>query len=130
MPYTINHEPALGILEVKFYGAITAPILRESNAECIAMQKRTGATGFLVDADGWELTAPMVDVYELPAKFYQQENLDRRTRIAILQPKTERSGQAANFFLDVCHNRGWHARIFADRAAAMEWLSKREAAPT
>ena len=126
MPYTIRHDPSLGVLEVTFAGTITPEVLRDSNAECIAMQKSTGAMGFLVDAGGWELTAPMIDVYELPTKVYPQQDLDRRTRSAIMMPPPGNARQGALFFQDVCRNRGWSARIFDDRAAAFAWLSTSE----
>ena len=129
MAYTLVPDAERDIVEIVYSGAITAQTLRAATAEALALQKRTGALNFLINADGWDLSASLVDVYELPAKTYWQEDLDRRTRIALIRPHAASAEQGALFFQDACRNRGWNARVFDNRAAAIDWLSKREAVP-
>ena len=125
MPHTLREDAGLGIVEVIFTGTITAQDMRASTAEAIALQKRTGAVNFLLNADGWDLKASLVDIYDLPTKTYWQEDLDRRTRIAVMLPHAASAKQGALFYSDASRNRGWNVRVFDDRAAAVEWLSKR-----
>ena len=59
--------------------------------------------------------------YALPTREYPKE-LDRRTRIAIVQPTNEKAREAARFYESTCRNRGWNARVHPDRDSAMAWL--------
>ena len=121
MPYRITHDGELGIIEVVFLGNITPEDLRASTSECIALHKRTGALGVLVDSNTWELGAPATQIYELP-KEYLKDGLDPRIRIAVLLPTQPAAVEGARFYEDVCRNRGWNARVMPDRASALEWL--------
>ena len=120
MPHTT--KVAGPIVELTFTGPISGTDMHAASSETIALQKRTGLTLFLVDAGSWTLTAATADIYKLPAETYGRENVDPRTRIAIVTPRDASARQGALFYEDACRNRGWNARVFDDRAAAVEWL--------
>ena len=120
MPYTTN--VAGHIVELTFTGPIAAADMHAASAETIDLQKRTRLNRFLIDADSWALDASTSDIYKLPAETYGKEKVDPRTRIAILMPRHESARRGALFYEDACRNRGWNARVFDDRAAAVEWL--------
>jgi hypothetical protein len=122
MPYSVKHDPVQGIVEVTLTGPITGADLRAATTECTSLQKQTGATRFLIDANGWDVSASLVDIYEIPTVQYWREGLDRHSLIATIFPGSASGQQAANFYETVCQNRGWHARVFPDRQGAVAWL--------
>ena len=86
------------------------------------MQKRTGITKFLVDVNGWDVQVPLIDIYEIPKTQYGKEELDVRSRIAVILSASASVQEAARFYETVCFNRGWNAKICSDRQSAMDWL--------
>ena len=124
VPYSVKHDPLLGIVEVTFTGLLSGADLREATTECIALQKQTGATRFLVDLNGSELGASTLDIYDLPDKQYGEEDLDIHSRIAVILPTTGKTREAALFYEAACRNRGWHTKVLPDRQSAIEWLKE------
>lgn len=124
--FAIHHDPESGVVELTFTGAIGGDALRNATTEAIALQKRTGALRFLIDANGWDLEASVVDIYQLPGETYWREGLDKQTRMALILPAALNARRGALFFEDACLNRGWNARVFQDRRAALEWLWNRK----
>ena len=124
MPYSVKHDPLLGIVEATFTGLIAGADLRKATTECIALQKQTGARRFLIDLNGWELGASTLDIYDLPDKQYGEEDLDIHSRIAVILPTTGKTREAALFYEAACRNRGWHTKVLPDRQSAIEWLKE------
>ena len=122
MAFTITHDSSRGLATVTFNGAITPADLWSSAAEAIALQKARGIWRFLVDSPDWNLTATIIDLYDLPTREYTKADLDRRSRIAIVQPNNEKALEGARFYENACRNRGWNARVHPDRKSALEWL--------
>jgi hypothetical protein len=125
MPFTVEHDAARGFATLRFSGTITGENLMESSARCFALQKETGCLRFLIDSDEWDLAASVLDLHALPHREYVKAEVDRRTRIAVVQPTNEKALQGARFYEDACRNRGWNARILPDREAAIAWLEGR-----
>jgi len=122
MSYTINHLANLDIVELTFTGIISGSDLREATTECIDLQKETGVTRFLVHANGSEVVASFVDLYDLAEKQYHKEGLYRQSRVAVVFPTTLSAQTAADFYKNVCRNRGWNAQIHPNRQSALDWL--------
>lgn len=66
--------------------------------------------------------ASFADTYNLAERHYTDEELDRRSRIAVLLPTSASGCEAARFFETVSRNRGWNVRVCLDRQTAVEWL--------
>lgn len=122
MPYAVSHDLPLDIVEVKYTGLVSGADLKQATTECIAIQKRTGATRFLVDMDESELKASTLDIHDVPENQYWDQNLDRRSRIAVILPKAPGTRKAADFYEAACRNRGWNAHVLPDRQSAIDWL--------
>ena len=122
MPFKVDHDSGLGIATLTLSGTITNEDLVASSVQCIALQKATGCLRYVIESADWNLVASSVDIYALPAREYPKAELDRRTRIAIVQPTNEKAREAARFYESTCRNRGWNARVHADRDAALAWL--------
>ena len=122
MSWTYKHNSTLQIVEVDCSGRITASDLRELTSELIALQKVEGPKKFLVDSSAMQLAATIMDVYDLPAKQYQEEGADRRGRLALILSTSPKEREAGQFYEAVCQNWGWSVRAFQQRAEAIEWL--------
>lgn len=122
MPYSVKREPALDIIEVTLTGLITEADLREATTHAISLQKQTGTTRFLVDANGRDVRVPLIDIYEIPRTQYGKEELDIKSRIAVILSASVSVQEAARFYETVCFNRGWNAKICSDRQSATDWL--------
>ena len=73
MPWTYEINPTLQIVEVAYTGNTTARDLQESTSAFIALEKKEGLNRFLIDTSEMELTASIMDVYNLPDKQYLEE---------------------------------------------------------
>jgi hypothetical protein len=122
MPYIVKHLPNLAIAEITLTGDISGNDLREVTSECITLQKLTGIKRFLVDANGWEVVASFLDVYEIAETQYQAEGLHRHSHIAVVLPTALSAQVAANFYETVCQNRGWNAVVHRNSQSALDWL--------
>jgi hypothetical protein len=117
----VDHDSEIGIATLTFSGTITNEDLVDSSVQCIALQKASGCLRYVIESTDWNLVASSVDIYALPTREYPKQ-LDRRTRIAIVQPTNEKAREAARFYESTCRNRGWNARVHPDRDSAMAWL--------
>lgn len=122
MPFTVTPDAVPGIVEVALTAPITEGDMIGATAACASLQKQTGAMAFLIDANAWDAGGPLVELYDIVSKQYGDLALDRRTRIAVLQPATASGQEAARFYETLCRNRGWIAQVCRDRAGAVAWL--------
>jgi hypothetical protein len=127
MPYTVKHNPTLGVVEISFSGEVPGSELRSSTAEGIRLQERLGITKFLILMDGdCEIVATVMDIFALPTVQYLNLNLDKQSRIALVVPSSKSARDAARFYETACVNRNWIVRVLPDRPAALVWLNERE----
>lgn len=125
MAWHASYQQALHIVEVVYTGPTDQRDLQQATSHCIALAKANNTTRFLVDAAALELTASLIDVYNLPEKQYIEEGAERTSRIALIRPRQPRSQEAADFYETVCRNRGWIVKVVATRAEAVDWLLER-----
>ena len=123
MSYTINHNASLGIIELIYSGQITGTDLKEATSKCISLGKQTGTTKFLVDEVGMDLTASIVDFYDLPTKQYEDEEANRQSHVAVILPTSKEARNAVQFYEIACQNRGWFVHVFSERQSAINWLT-------
>jgi hypothetical protein len=101
MPFRVDHDSEIGIATLTFSGTITNEDLVGSSVQCIALQKATACLRYVIESADWNLVASSVDIYALPTREYPKQ-LDRRTRIAIVQPTNEKAREAARFYESTC----------------------------
>ena len=126
MAWTHEYNSTLRLVEVVFTGDTTGRDLHEATTKAISLSKERGITRFLVDAAELKLSAPLIDIIDLPDKQYVEEGLDRRSRVALITPISPRGKEAAQFYETVCYNRGWQVQLFTTRDEAMAWLHAAE----
>lgn len=122
MAWSSKYIAELGIVETIYRGPTTRSDIKEATTASISAARQAGTTRGLVDATDILFAASLVDLYDLPASQFECEQLDRRSRIAVLLPKDAKAREAAHFYQAACLNRGWNAKAFADREAAIVWL--------
>ncbi len=71
-----------------------------------------------------EITASLIDVFNIPDKQYVEEKADRTGRVALILPSSPREKKAVNFFETVCKNRGWLVQTFLEHQDAVNWLTR------
>lgn len=123
MPYTVGFDEALEIVEVVFDGRNTARDLEESTRRAVELGQEQGTHLFLADTEALEPSLPLVAVYDLPNHQYGQLQLDRKSRIAVVQSHSNRALEVVKFFETACLNSGWQAKVFATRQEALDWLA-------
>jgi len=121
MPWELDYNEGLGLIELKLIGVVSGPALRDATTEGIALAKQLGAARAIIDATLQEQTGSVTDLYDLPRQ-YDEEGLDRRVCIALLLPVDHNLHEIADFFETVCVNRGWNVSNFDSREPALEWL--------
>ena len=122
MPWSVNYNPSLGIIEEVFYGLVATSELIEATSKRISLQKDTSITKILNDVSDIKLEASVIDILNFPDKQYPGENVDRKTCMALILPKCNKARKMAEFFVTASLNRGWTVRPFEERQSALDWL--------
>jgi hypothetical protein len=123
MPYELHTDASRGQLDVLYSGVISAAELHEASRAAAQVVNESGILRVVADLTGVvRISATLTPVLELPQTIYVEEKLSRRLRIAVLVPPDDDINELARFYELVCHNRGWLAKIFADRDEALGWL--------
>jgi len=122
MAWRLEYDDTLRAIHVKLFGNITGAELHSLTSAAIARLKKEGVLDVLVDATELESAPPIIDIYNLPAEQYVEEQLNRTVRIAMIMPKSRAAEEAARFYETTCINRGWSVRSFPGRERATEWL--------
>jgi len=122
MPWTVQPDRKLGIVEVNLEGDYTADELRQCTPRAVRLGQEMGINRFLIDASELVVAPPVVDILKLPAGDYTKLGLDRQSRIAITLPANQEARAAAQFYETACLNRGWNVKLLPDRSAATQWL--------
>jgi hypothetical protein len=99
MPYTVEDDPLPGVVRVAFAGV-------------------TNGT----DGSAAELEAFIYELYDLP-KQYAEEELNRRSRVAVILPASEKAREALRFYETASRNCGWDVQTFSERQGAIDWLT-------
>ena len=125
MPYDFKYDSALQIIEIVHTGILSKEDIQKSTEEGIATQMEHDTDMILVDAAELESVDSITDVFSLPAQ-YRDGELRSTTCIAVVRPKRQAARMAAQFYEDVCYNRGWGVKQFDTRDEAVEWLTSNE----
>jgi hypothetical protein len=123
--WEIHFHEDLAVVETEFDGVVSGDEMLEAAQARIAAGKRHKTHLFIIDAK--KMIAPRsatVEVYEIPTKIYPKTLAERASRIAVVAPDDPDSVWVANFFEDVCINRGWQTRVFRDKPTAIAWLQE------
>jgi hypothetical protein len=121
MPFSVK-QISDDIVEVVYDGPISEVDATNATNECVQLQRKLSIMKFLVVADNAEIDIQPERVREAAGKGYRLVELRRSTRIAMIRPKTESGRRFSDVYEETCRKRGWNARVFPDRLAAIRWL--------
>lgn len=122
MPNSVVWNHDLNIIEINFWESISSEDLEESTVTALKLAHDHKLSKFLVDISEADITAPLVDVYDLPDKRFDEMGADRKNRLALIPSSSAKGKKDAKFFENACVNRGRVVRIFTKYEAAIEWL--------
>ena len=125
MPYDLKYNSTLQIIEIVHTVILSARDIQESTDEGILSQREHGSNAILIDATDLESVASITDVFDLPGQ-YDDGELSRSTRFAVVRPKLRAARGLAQFYDNVCNNRGWRVNQFDTRDEAVEWLTSND----
>lgn len=123
MPWNLEYHEDVQIIELHISGRANGDELKEAAAARIVFGKEKAVEKYIINVI--HLEAPRstsTAVYEIPTRLYDDEGLSRNSMIAVIAPMDAKSMWAANFFEDLCVNRGWRVETFLDRDRAVDWL--------
>jgi len=125
MPWRLEHNLDLQIVELTISGHVSGDELKKAAAARISLGQESGVDKYIINArhvDAPEATTP--DVYDIPTKLYAEKNLSRASQIAVIAPLSSESRWITSFYEDICVNRGWRVQTFLDRNHAIDWLQE------
>lgn len=128
MPYKVEFIDRPGIVEITLTASITGEDLDDVTRSAIEAGVIHQTHRYLVQFTEPVITASLISVFNLPAQYLAQQ-LDRLSRIAVVNPQAEADREIVRFYETVCLNRGWLAKSFGQRQEAMDWLFQDSTAP-
>ena len=126
MPWTVEYDSELRIIECRYVGQVTDDDFKEATAKAIALAKANNTKRFLVDDSEWEGGASVLGLFELP-EIHKELEADRTSRAALVLPPPSSTAEVrdAQFYETVCRNRGWNVRVFSELEEAIDWLTSK-----
>ena len=121
MTWKLEYNSKLGIIESVLSGNVSGSDMREITSQSVSLSHEHGVTRFLVDASNQEQAGTVTDIYELPRQ-YTEESVDRLGYLAYVRPILPDLQKLAQFFENVCVNRGWRMESFTNYRDAIGWL--------
>ena len=122
MTHTVNRNNELDIIEIVFKLDISREDLEKSTVDSLQLASANNLNLFLIDITEADLVAPLVDVFDLADKRYDELGANRKNRAAVISSNTEKNIKLAEFYEHVCMNRGWLVKTFQSRKEAVEWF--------
>jgi hypothetical protein len=78
--------------------------------------------GILADTSEARTAPTIFDLFDLANSIYPEQNMPRRSFIAVVLPKANQPREMVKFLETASRNRGWLMQVFEDRQSATAWL--------
>lgn len=126
MGFIVTYDESFSGVEYIFQGPTSGSDIKQATSIGIALCKERHSNRYLINGVDMEVTASVVELFELPTRQYVEEGLDRQSYIALVLPKNPKSVEDARFYESACFNRGWIVQLFEDRDTAIKWLMRQK----
>lgn len=123
MSWTARYAPELGVVEVILTDIVSPADLRAASRLGIDESVRHACPYHLCDASGVRGGHTISDLFLLVGAL-RDLGLSTVAHQALVPPATDRALQNAVFWETTCRNRGLDVRLFATRAAGLDWLAE------
>jgi len=122
MTYIVQAIPALKCIEVAHGGGlVTRKQVEQARQEFIELSRKTGLIDALMDGSKMSFIESLVEVAH-SAEVFSRAELSRKSRFAVVFPKSALARRGAVLYIDSCIRHGWEARGFDCRDEAVDWL--------
>lgn len=128
MPFTINYNPDLHIIEIKHNETLTLDDLKKLFTQGIQLSKEKECFLFLVDYSKSSIKLTTMEIYDIP-KILSDITSDlginaiRLKRAFLISPECY---EDARFAENVISNAGQNSKFFHDIDKAKKWLIENE----
>jgi len=122
MSWKMDYLPAENLVVIECAGELTIQDLLSQTQAANKFRVENGAQGVLADFTAANVRIPLAEIYQLP-DYYDKIGVSRQNRIAVVFPPNLHQHDKYQFYEDVCHNRGYHSRIFDNLKQARAWLN-------
>ena len=123
MAITFKYNADLCILEVTCKGMVSSNELKTEQAPVFSLAKEHNTDMFMLDLTNYQSSLSPIDILGSVSSYSDKTSM--RICIAVVAPTSEKARQDSRFYETVCLNRGWNARVFAERQEAVDWLVNR-----
>ena len=127
MPWTVHVNSEFGYIQTVYRGVITVKEVKESTSEALAHAADDRPHLFLTDVVEADSALSAVDICAIPNQWTELK-AHPANKLALLVPAQGKMWYDAQFYEDVCVNRGWNVKVFTQRSAAINWLIGEETA--
>ncbi len=124
--WRVEFRKSLGCVEYVFTGHNSGKDIQDATSRGIALGKQHQTLNYLVNLTELEFNGSIFSLLNMPGEQYVKEDLDRRSKIAVVLPMSERTKEDALFYETASTNRGWNVQSFESRSDALEWLHSDE----
>jgi len=125
MSWDLRLVDGLQIVRLTITGTVSGQELVDAASARIDFGNDHKATQFIIDAS--DMDAPRsttTAVHNIPTRVYPTKSFARFSQIAVIRPIRPESGWIAQFYEDICVNRGWRVRTFDNYDEAIAWLQR------
>ena len=127
MAWSVVYDESAKTIVTTFTGVSGKNDLMSAYQKRVEIAAKTGATRLLIDTREC-LTDIFIatDMYTLVEKMYEEGDIKRDWRIAVLQSNHSSTKKMVEFYSTVTLNRGWNVKEFIDQGEAYNWLASVE----
>lgn len=125
MPWNARHDPQHNVIETVYAGILTPPELLEAAKTTLELAVTHNCPKFLGDCSQLLGGHSIFDLYGL-LDLLEATGFHRDWKEALLFPQAVNSNaiEDVRFWETACKNRGFMVTLFADRDAALRWLTE------
>ena len=119
MPYTMQLDPARGLLDLRYHGVVSIAQRLQAAEEALPLLRDSGARRILIDLMQAVAAPDTIDDFRAFTARITGEPLFRQSRTAFVAPPVNYTNHLVEVLADAHH---YPFSRFVDRAAAIDWL--------
>ena len=119
MPYTLQLDPARGLLDLRYHGVVSIAQRLQAADEALPLLRDSGVRRILIDLMQAVAAPDTIDDFRAFTARITGEPLFRQSRTAFVAPPVNYTNHLVEVLADAHH---YPFSRFVDRAAAIDWL--------
>ena len=119
MPYTMQLDPARGLLDLRYHGVVSIAQRLQAASEALPLLRESGVRRILIDLMAATAAPDTIDDFRAFTARITGEPLFRQSRTAFVAPPVNYTNHLVEVLADAHH---YPFSRFVDRDAAIDWL--------